>query len=81
MWAVLAQRTLVMELLHRYSVLKDRMIAQRFGSLDEGLVSGAPRMIREKIETESEDRKWFPDLTQANDLSQDLRAGRYGPKC
>jgi hypothetical protein len=41
-----------MELLHRYSVLKQRMIAERFGGLDEGLVRRDLRAIREKIETE-----------------------------
>jgi hypothetical protein len=44
-------RTLVMELLHRYSVLKHRMIAGRFGGFDEGLVGGDRRAIRDKIET------------------------------
>ena len=33
------ERALVMELLHRYSGLKQRMIGERFGGLDEGLVS------------------------------------------
>lgn len=46
------ERALVMELLHRYSGLKQRMIAERFGGLDEGLVSRDRRAIREKIETE-----------------------------
>jgi hypothetical protein len=41
-----------MELLHRYSGLKQRMITERFGGLDEGLVSRDRRAIREKIETE-----------------------------
>jgi chromosomal replication initiation ATPase DnaA len=56
-------RALVMELLHRYSGLKQRMIAERFGGLDEGLVSRDRRAIREKIETEPKIRKWFQDLT------------------
>ena len=30
------QRALVMELLHRYSGLKQRMIGERFGGLEEG---------------------------------------------
>jgi hypothetical protein len=58
------ERALVMELLHRYGGLKQRMIAERFGGLDEGLVS------REKIETEPKILKWFfriSDLT-ADDL-------------
>ena len=42
----------MMQLLHRYSWLKQRMIAERFGGLDEGLVSRDRRAIREKIETE-----------------------------
>jgi putative transposase len=58
------ERALVMELLHRYSGLKQRMIAERFGRLDEGLVSRDRRAIREKIETEPKIRKWFQDLTR-----------------
>jgi len=53
------KRALVMELLHRYSGLKQRMIGERFGGLDKGLVSRDRRVIREKIETESKIRKWF----------------------
>jgi chromosomal replication initiation ATPase DnaA len=56
------QRALVMELLHRYSGLKQRMIGERFGGLDEGLVSRDRRAIREKIETEPKIRRWFHDL-------------------
>ena len=56
------ERALVMELLHRYSGLKQRMIGERFGGLDEGLVSRDRRAIREKIETEAKIRKWFHDL-------------------
>jgi putative transposase len=56
------ERALVMELLHRYSGLKQRMIGERFGGLDEGLVSRDRRAIREKIETEPKIRKWFQDL-------------------
>jgi hypothetical protein len=51
-----------MELLHRYSGLKQRMIGERLGGLDEGLVSRDRRGIREKIETEPEVGKWFRDL-------------------
>jgi putative transposase len=58
------ERALVMELLHRYSGLKQRMIAERFGGLDEGLVSRDCRAIREKIETEPKIRKWFQDLAR-----------------
>ena len=58
------ERALVMELLHRYSGLKQRMIAERFGGLDEGLVSRDRRAIREKIETEPKIRKWLQDLTR-----------------
>jgi hypothetical protein len=53
-----------MELLHRYSGLKQRMIAERFGGLDEGLVSRDRKAIREKIETQPKIRKWFQDLTR-----------------
>lgn len=56
------ERALVMELLHRYSGLKQRMIGERFGGLDEGLVSRDRKAIREKIETEPKIRKWFQDL-------------------
>ena len=58
------QRALVMELLHRYSGLKQRMIGERFGGLDEGLVSRDRRAIREQIETEPKIRKWFQDLSR-----------------
>jgi hypothetical protein len=47
----------MMELLHRYSGLKQRMIGERFGGLDEGLVSRDRRVIREKIETAPKMRK------------------------
>jgi hypothetical protein len=55
------ERALVMELLHRYSGLKQRMICERFG-VDEGLVSRDRKVIREKIETVPKIRKWFRDL-------------------
>jgi hypothetical protein len=38
-----------MDLLHRYSGLKQRMIAERFGGLDEGLESRDRRAIREEV--------------------------------
>ena len=41
---------------------RERMIAERFGGLDDGLVSRDRRVIREKIETEPKIRKWFQDL-------------------
>jgi hypothetical protein len=56
------ERALVMELLHRYSGLKQRMIGERFGDLDEGLVSRDRRAIREKIETTPKIRNWFHDI-------------------
>ena len=43
---------LVMELLHRYSGLKQRMIGQRFGNFDEALVSRDCRAIRVKIKND-----------------------------
>ena len=52
-----------MELLHRYSGLKQRMIGERFGGLDEGLVNRDRKAIREKIETEPKIRNWFRDLS------------------
>jgi hypothetical protein len=39
-----------MELLHRYSGLTPRMIAEQLGCLDEGFVSRDRRGIPEKIE-------------------------------
>jgi hypothetical protein len=42
------------------------MIAERFGGLDEGLVSRGRRTIREKIEPEI--RKWFQDLISLSGL-------------
>ena len=63
------ERALVMELLHRYSGLKQRMIGERFGGLDEGLVSHDCKAIREKIETEPKVRKWFQDLVALSTLS------------
>jgi hypothetical protein len=42
------ERELVMELLYRYSGLKKRMSGERFGVLDERLVSRDRRMIRER---------------------------------
>ena len=62
----------MMALLHRYSGLKQPMFGERFGGLDEGIVSRDHRAIREKIETESKIRKWFQDFHQAKYLSQDL---------
>ena len=58
------ERALVMELLHRSSGLKQRMIAERFGGLGEGSVSCDRGAVREKIETELKIRKWFLDLTR-----------------
>jgi hypothetical protein len=43
---------------------EQRLIAERFGGLDEGLVSRDRRPIREKIESEPKIRKWFQDLTR-----------------
>jgi hypothetical protein len=65
------ERALVMELVHRYSGLKQRMISERFGGLDEGLVSRDCRAIREKIETDPKIRKWFQDI---------VRLSAYDPK-
>jgi hypothetical protein len=56
------QRALVMELLHRNSGLKQRMIGERMGGSNEGLVSRDRRAIRQKIDTDPEIRKWFHDL-------------------
>jgi cell division protein ZapA (FtsZ GTPase activity inhibitor) len=56
------ERALVMELLHRYSGLKQRIIGEWFGGLDEGLVSRDRKAIRQEINTEPRIRKWFNDL-------------------
>jgi len=53
-----------MELLHRYSGLKQRIIGEWFGGFDQGFDERDRRAIREKIETESKTRKWFQDLTR-----------------
>jgi hypothetical protein len=55
-----------MELLYRHSGLKQRMIGERFGRLDEGLVSRDRRAVRKKIEAEAKIRKWFQDLSRLN---------------
>jgi hypothetical protein len=49
--------------MHRYSGLKQRMIAEQFAGLDERLVSSDRRAIHEKIETEPKILKWFLDFT------------------
>jgi chromosomal replication initiation ATPase DnaA len=56
------QRAFVMELLHRYSGLKQRGIADRMGGLDEGVVSRDRSAIREKIEKDPKIRKCFQEL-------------------
>jgi REP element-mobilizing transposase RayT len=56
------ERAVVMELLHRLSGLKQRVIGERFGGVDEGLVSRDRRAIREKMESEPKIRKWVQDL-------------------
>jgi hypothetical protein len=50
-----------MALLHRYSGLKQRMIAWRFGGLVEDLVSRDRSAIREKIENEPKIRKCYDE--------------------
>jgi hypothetical protein len=49
---------------HRYSGLKQLLIGERFGGVDEGLVSRDRRAIREKIATEPKIRKWFQDIAR-----------------
>jgi hypothetical protein len=46
-----------MELLHRYSGLKQQMIGERFGNLDEGLVSKDCRAIRATIKNDPKIQK------------------------
>jgi hypothetical protein len=43
---------------------EQRLIAERFGGLDDGSMSHDHRAIREKIETEPKIRKWFQELTR-----------------
>ena len=50
----------------RYSGLRQGMIGERVGGLDEGLVSRDCKAIREKIETEPKIRKWFQDLARVS---------------
>jgi hypothetical protein len=69
-WRYRRERAPVIELLHRYSGLKQRMIAERFGGLDDGLVSRDHRAIREKIETV------VSGSHEAKYLSQDLTVRR-----
>ena len=38
------------------------MIGERFGGLDEGLVSWDSRAIQENIKTDPKIRKWFQDI-------------------
>jgi hypothetical protein len=51
-----------MELLHRHSGLKQRLIGERFGNLDEGLVSRDCRAIRAKIKNDPKIHKWFQEI-------------------
>ena len=67
------ERALVMELWHRYTEHKQRMIAER---LDQVWVSRDRRATREKIETESKIRKWFLGSHKA---SQDLARAQILP--
>jgi hypothetical protein len=55
---------LVMELLHRGSGLKLRMVAGRFEVWMRVLVSRDRRRIWEKIGTEPKIRKWFQNLNR-----------------
>jgi hypothetical protein len=51
-----------MELLHRYSGLKQRMIGERFGNLDEGRVSRDCTAIRADIKNDPKIQKWFREI-------------------
>jgi hypothetical protein len=68
------------ELLDRYQVNQvvkasppgascPKMIAERFGGLDDGLLSRDRRGDPRKIETEPKIRKWFQDLTSLSTLT------------
>jgi hypothetical protein len=61
-----------MELFHRYSGLKQRMIGERFGGLDEGLVTRDRSVIREKIELSRESESGFMISWQTKYLSRHL---------
>ena len=55
---------------------KQRMIGERLGGLDEGLMSRDRRTLRRKIDDEPKIRTLFHDLeTEAKYLSQDLTLG------
>ena len=49
--------------LHRHSGLKQRMTGERFGGLDEGLVSRDRREIWQKFRLSPKIRNWFYDLS------------------
>jgi hypothetical protein len=52
--------------LTRYTGLSSGLIGERFGGLDEGLVSRDRSAIREKIKTDRKIRKWFQDIVIPN---------------
>ena len=56
------ERAMVMELLHRYSGVKQREIGRLLGGLDEGLVSRDRKGIREKMEKNTRVRKWWREI-------------------
>jgi hypothetical protein len=51
-----------MKLLHRYGGLKQRVIAERMGGLDEGLVSPGSQSDPGKMDGDPQIRKRFQDL-------------------
>jgi hypothetical protein len=51
---------------------EQRLIAERFGCLDEVLESHDRRAISEKIGTEPKIRRWFQDLASPSILGQGL---------
>jgi hypothetical protein len=66
------ERALVMELLHRYSGLKQRIIGERFGGLDEGVSEPRSESDPGKNRDYTEDPKVVSGYREAKYLSQDL---------
>ncbi len=56
------QRSIVMELMHRYGGLKQEEIGRFLGGVDYTLVSRARKQLREKMERDSKLRKWYRDI-------------------
>ena len=58
------QRALVMEMMHRHSGIRQREIGGHLGHLDYSLVSRERKRLREKMEHNSELRKWYREIEE-----------------